>query len=90
MGESMAMNVYDFNRCHGLPKICLLAVCRLSCGRENAYSVEKLEERIDASVSTEKESGGMNSEASAPEDMTEVQETSKGTDTCLPLTLLPG
>lgn len=90
MGESMAMNVNDFNRGHGLPKICLLAVCRPSCGRDNAYSIEKLEERIDASVSTVNESGGKNSEPSAPEDTTEVQETCKGTDSCLPLTLLHG
>lgn len=87
MGESMAINVNDFNRCQGLPKICFPVVYRPSCGRENAYSVEKLEERRDASVSTAKESGGKNSELSAPEDTTEVQEINKGNDSCLPLTL---
>lgn len=87
MGESMAINVNDFNRCQGLPKICFPVVYRPSCGRENANSVEKLEERRDASVSTAKESGGKNSELSAPEDTTEVQEINKGNDSCLPLTL---
>lgn len=78
MGESMAINVNDFNRCQGLPKICFPVVYRPSCGRENAYSVEKLEERRDASVSTAKESGGKNSKLSAPEDTTEVKEINKG------------
>lgn len=63
-------------------------VCRLNCAREKAYSVEKLEDGMDAPVITEKESGAKDSQLSAPEDTTEVQETNKGTDSCLPMTRL--
>lgn len=61
-------------------------MCRLNCAREKAYNVEKLEDRRDASVFTEKESVAKDRKLSATEDTTEVQETNKGTDSCLLLT----
>lgn len=90
MGETNAININDFNRCQGLPKIYFPMVRRLSCGQENTYSAEKLEDRRDSSVITAKESDEKDSELSPPEDTTEVQETNKGADSCLPLTLLYG
>lgn len=58
-------------------------MCRLNCAREKAYNVEKLEDRRDASLFTEKESAGKDRKLSATEDMTEVQETNKSIDSCL-------
>lgn len=61
-------------------KIHFTMLCRLSCGRKNAYSVHKLEERTDGFVTTDKEADGKESDLSATDDRTEVQETNKGTD----------
>lgn len=58
-------------------------VYRLNCTREKADSMKKLDDRRDASVITEKESCGKDSQLSATEDTTEVQAANTGTDSCL-------